>query len=273
MRIGFPLWYGNRNRIKETLSEMVKTGFDYVEVSLDYPWPFKGEVPWSEVIRIIRDSGLKAAFHGPWRDVRLSSPIKEIRDTSIRVCKEFLKAISNVEADYVVLHLSTDQAIEESPKIRDEAIKAAIKSAEEMMSLGRELGLKVIIENVRERLDEFRRVVEKTNSNVCLDVSHAARIAIRREGKKDAVKSVERWIDALRERIRVVHLSGFVEEGYHVRDHLLINEDDPCLKLIMRELGNLKVNNLLLEIFRDLKNSEVRPSQLFNLVRLFKPRL
>ena len=270
MKVGFPIWYGNKDRLRQIVSNAVKAKFDYIEVSLDYPWPFEGEIRLLDVINLINDHGLKIAFHGPWRDIRLSSPIEQIRRASVEVCKELLKSISKIESEYVVLHLSTDQATDRSQITEKNSIRAAIRSAEELISFGADLGIKVVLENVRERLHEFEKVVSEVKPEICLDVGHIAIVTIRKEKRENIKDEITRWIGALRKWIRIIHFSGVEKQKHYVRDHLLTNKGDPHFKAVIEELKGLEINNFLLEIFEDVNGKEVDPLQLMDLVDAIK---
>ncbi|MDW8022004.1 MAG: sugar phosphate isomerase/epimerase family protein [Nitrososphaerota archaeon] len=252
------------------MSEISKSGFDYIEISLDYPWPFRGELKIGEVVQLAKLEGLSVAFHGPWRDIRLSSPIEKVRNASIEVFKSFIEEISNFECEYVVTHLSTDQAFDKIPLIRSEVIDSAVKSIEELSSFAQRLGLRMAFENVKEDLPQFREVVNRTKSEVCLDVSHIICFSSKASKRDDLIDIVARWINEFRDRIKMMHFSGvkFMEDW--VRDHLITDENDPFLQLVKRELKKLKIENLLLEIFEDVTHEEVSPVRLENLVKYLR---
>jgi len=270
MRIGFPIWYGYGDRLQKMISEAADVGFDYIEVSLDYPWPFRGAYRLEDVIRDAFDHGLSIAFHAPWRDIRLASPISEVRKTSVKAFEEFMAKVSRYSCDYVVVHLSSDQAVDRIPQIREEYIASAVKSVKEILSLESLSSLKIVFENVREDLDTFKRIVSEAGSEVCLDVSHAICLAARSSKKNKLDEEVKRWIRELGSLIRVMHFSGLRFMGNWVRDHVIIPKDDRYLKLVKEELRNLNVENFLLEVFEDPDKGEVHPPQLREVVEFLK---
>jgi len=270
MKIGFPIWYGQWRGLQVLMSEISKSGFDYIEISLDYPWPFKGDLKIGEVVRLAESEGLSAAFHGPWRDIRLSSPIERIRSASVEAFKAFIEEISGFECDYLVVHLSTDQAVDRIPLIRDEVVESAVKSVEELSSFGRGLGLRIVFENVKEDLPEFREIISKTGSEICLDISHAVCASVRKGRKNDLEGNVLKWIKEFGDRIRVMHFSGMKFIGNRVKDHLMTDESDRFLQLVKRELKGLRVENFLLEIFEEIDQGEVSPRRLAKIVKYLR---
>lgn len=252
------------------MSKIPKSGFDYIEISLDYPWPFKGELEIDEVVHLARSEGLSIAFHGPWRDIRLSSPIERVRNTSIETFKLFIEEISIFRCDYVVTHISTDQAFDRISLIRNEVIESAVESINELSSFARSVGLRIIFENVEEDLPQFKEIISRTNSEICLDVSHAICVSARADKRNDLRDTVTNWIKEFRDRIKVMHFSGVRFMENWVKDHLLTDENDPFLQLVKGELENLKIENFLLEIFEDVDREEISPTRLERLVKYLK---
>jgi len=103
-KLGFPVWYGYGFEISRIIEEARDTGFDYIEVSIDHPWPRGGEPSLDEVVRLIKGSGLSTGFHAPWRDLRLSSPLSRSQHTATASARSPLYAIST---DAILLGLSS----------------------------------------------------------------------------------------------------------------------------------------------------------------------
>jgi len=270
MKIGFPIWYGYGEKLTRMISEAASVGFNYIEISLDYPWPFRGRYALEGVIDEALDVGLSIAFHAPWRDIRLASPIEEVREASVKAFKRFLDEVSKYPCDYVVVHLSSDQAIDRIPEIRNEYVNSAVKSIKEIKSIGDLSGLRIVFENVREDVVTFKQIISKADSEVCLDVSHAICLAVRNSKRNRLDEEVKAWIGGLKDRIRVIHFSGLKFIGNWVKDHILVRKDDRYLKLVKSELENLRVENFLLEVFEDPDRGEVYPSQLREVVEFLK---
>jgi len=270
MKIGFPFWYGYGRDFEEIIDEVVEAGFDYLEISLDYPWPSGGEFSLREVIHRALKDNLAIAFHGPWRDIRLSSPIERVRKVSVELFKSLVEEISGYGCEYLVVHLSTDQAIDRIPSVKKESIKAAAESARELNAFVKERGLKIVFENVREILQDFLEITSRANSKVCVDVSHIICTAVRNKKKNQLKKEIINWIASLRDKIEVIHYSGVKFFGNWVKDHLVTDEKDEYLQLVKKEMKALDVKYFLLEIFEDMHRKEVRPKHLSGLVSFLK---
>lgn len=269
-KLGFPVWYGYGGRVSELIREAKKTGFDYLEVSLDYPWPFKGSFQLSEVVKTALSEGLLISFHAPWRDLRFSSPFQDIRRASLEVFEKVVSEISRYESDYLVVHLSTDQAADRIEEIRDEVLDAALNSVDYLKRISESFGLRLVVENVREDLEMFKRIALRA-SRICLDVGHVIISTVRRLGKERVDEELERWLDALKDRIEILHYSGVRFEGKWIRDHQLTDSSDKYLKYIKKKLREVKLRGLLLEVFEGGGEDEhVRPSQLAEAVSFLK---
>ena len=68
--IGFPLWLGDKKRFAVKIREASEAGFDFMELSFDYPWPLPDNFTPKSIAKAIRDAGLNLAIHGSWRDIR-----------------------------------------------------------------------------------------------------------------------------------------------------------------------------------------------------------
>jgi sugar phosphate isomerase/epimerase len=260
-KLGFPIWYGYGLEISRIVEEARETGFDYIEVSIDHPWPRGGEPSLAGVVRVIRGSGLSIGFHAPWRDLRLSSPFEEVREASIRVFERIASDLSAHECDYLVAHLSTDQAVDRINEIRDEVVKAAVKSVETLTGICRDLGLILLVENVREDLEMFERVASRADG-VCLDIGHVIISTHKRHGRESVDAELERWMRSLKDRIMAIHYSGVRFDGKYARDHQLTNSSDKYLRLLKNHLGELRPRYILFEVFEGLSEEHAWPRQL-----------
>ena len=72
-RYGWAAWKGHLERWKELAEEAKAAGFDYVELSLDYPLVLQ-EDKVAEALKVLKDVGLAYSFHAPWRGVDLATP-------------------------------------------------------------------------------------------------------------------------------------------------------------------------------------------------------
>jgi len=269
-KIGFPIWYGYGKHIRELAHEAARVGFDYLEISLDYPWPFRGRMPLREVVEIATKEGLSPAFHAPWRDVRPASPFEEVRHASLKVLEKVVAEISSFECEYLVAHISTDQAFDKIEEIRGEVVKAAVESIKSLKEISEAGGLKLVVENVREDLKTFLEIVSRSGIYACLDVGHAICLIARRIGREAVEEELSKWFSSLRDRIRVVHYSGIRFGNGWVRDHQLTSSADKYLRFTKSQIQKLGLENFLLEVFEGPGDGEVKPSHLADAVSFLR---
>ncbi|HDD65998.1 MAG TPA: sugar phosphate isomerase/epimerase [Nitrososphaeria archaeon] len=270
LRLGFPVWYGYGGRIRELAREAARVGFDYLEISLDYPWPFKGRLPLREVVETAAKEDLSPAFHLPWRDVRPASPLEDVRRSSLKVLEKVVAELSGFECEYLVAHVSTDQALDKIDEITGEVVEAAVESIRSLRSFSEAGGLRLVIENVREDLKTFLEIVSRSGAHACLDVGHAVCSIAKRMGREAVERELSKWFDSLRDRIRVIHYSGIRFGNGWVRDHQLTSSADRYLRFTKSRIRGLSLRNLLLEVFEGPGDGEVKPSQLADAVSFLK---
>ncbi len=268
-KLGFPIWYGYGSEIRKIVEEARETGFDYIEVSIDHPWPRGGEPGLDKVVKLIRDTGLSLGFHAPWRDLRLSSPFNEIRDASIKVSERIISILSIYECDYLVIHLSTDQAVDRINEVRGDVVEAAVKSAETLTKICKDLGIKLLVENVHEDLEMFERMTSKSGG-VCLDIGHVIISTIKRLGRESLGEELEKWLTSLKDSITVIHYSGVRFNGKYARDHQLTDSSDKYLRLLKSWLNIISPRHILLEVFEGVGDEHVWPRQLADAAHFLK---
>jgi sugar phosphate isomerase/epimerase len=260
-KLGFPVWYGYGSEIGRIVEEAHGTGFDYIEVSVDHPWPRGGEPSLSEVAKLIRGSGLSIGFHAPWRDLRFSSPFDEVRETSVKVFERVASDLSSHECEYLVVHLSTDQAIDRIDEIRGEVVEAAVRSAETLTEICRSLGLRLLVENVREDLEMFELIASRADG-VCLDIGHVIISTYKKHGRERIDVDLKRWMASLKDSVVAIHYSGVKFDGKHARDHQLTDSSDRYLRLLKSRLGELRPRYILFEVFEGMGEEHAWPRQL-----------
>ena len=269
-KLGFPIWYGYGDRMRELAHEARLTGFDYLEISLDYPWPFRGKTPLKDIVKIAEAEGLSIAFHAPWRDLRFSSPFEEVRIASLKVFERVVESIACYESEYLVVHLSSDQAVDKIDEIRGEVVEAAIESVKALKETVSSHGLRLVIENVREDLEMFMEISSKADASICLDVGHAICLTTRKIGKEAIESELAKWLEKLGDRITVIHYSGIKFDGKWVRDHQPTDRSDKYLNLTKENIKTLKISNFLLEVFEGPENGDIRPSHLSDAVKFLR---
>ena len=144
--LGLPLWYGS-GRLIDLIQVVHERGFDYVEISLDYPWPEAiDEFEMEELVKSIRGYGIEVGIHGPWRDISLGSPRDVIRRAALKVYRRCVKFASRLESHYFNFHVFTKEATEYE-EVYKAAYAATRRSVKEICRMCKEANIIPTLEN------------------------------------------------------------------------------------------------------------------------------
>jgi sugar phosphate isomerase/epimerase len=272
--IGFPLWLGDKDKFVSKVSEAHEAGFDYIELSFDYPWPIPDEETPRKIASCARDAGLDVAIHGSWRDVRLASPVSEVREASLSYVSRTFQVAQRLEPKYVVLHVSTDQAVNEVKDLEPLVAEAAMRSARELMGLASKLGMTLFFENVPSSfcssVEHVRKLISSVSeAGVCLDIGHAWLQTLKSDEEKKAriEDVVDKWIKELGSKIQAVHAHDCLVKEGRIQEHVVPSLDSSSIRSLsrFRERG-LKLRFAVLEVFRRPDGKEASPRDLAKLV-------
>ncbi len=271
--IGFSLWYGNKEREK-LLKAMNTLGFDYVEISLDYPWPYEFS-DFQNTVKEAFNLGFKVGFHGPWRDLKLASPISEIAEASKNVVRKVLDYVSRFEPEYFNLHLLSEE-ITFDKVVVEKIIKRANEIARFLENLSREYSITITIENNPHghfAYPTYFAQISLGDLKFCLDVGHAV-VAYYNAGETSytPLGVINDWINVLgRNRIYVIHLHDIVKKNENYVNHYFFGLGILNLKEISKFIcEKTDAKYLLFETFRKNRNNKVKPlkeNEVLNVVR------
>jgi sugar phosphate isomerase/epimerase len=272
--IGFPIWLGDKDKFESKVSEAHGTGFDYIELSFDYPWPVPDEETPRKIAKYAWSAGLKVAIHGSWRDMRLASPVSEVREASLGYVSKTFWIAQKLEPEYVVLHISTDQAVNEVKELESLVTEAAVQSARELTELASKLGIMLLFENVPSSfcssVEHVKKLVSSVSeAGICLDVGHAWLQALKssKEKKTRIEEVVDKWVEELRNKIRAVHVHDCLIKEGRIQEHVAPSLDSPSIRSLLRLRGrNSSVHFVVLEVFRRSDGKEAGPRDLVKLV-------
>lgn len=275
--VGYPVWYGDKN-LEQTITQVFRAGFNYIELSLDYPWPYRDADKLRLIRRLANDYSLRLGIHGPWRDIALASPIESIRRASVEVYRKVIDTAVELEASYLNIHLATAQAVDVDKGIENDAIRAAIKSTEELCDLACEHALYLIIENDPGKccslLEQLAPIAEKVDkAKFCFDVGHAiiayTRKARRNKGQEQInyLELASQWATAFRDRLILLHLHDYKTKNNHVEDHLPPGTANVNVKKLLKTLRRTGIYYILLEVFYEEGGKHATPDKLSNTVR------
>lgn len=263
-----PVWYGSsvehahiadfaeksRRTLLSNIEKAAKLGFDYVEISLDYPWPdiIHANVA-KEAAGLGRLLGIEFAFHAPWAGIGLAHPRQEMHEASLKVMRRCIRAAGMFgEPLYLNAHIATDEV----PTLEFEEVVAVIlnnarTAVHDMAEECSKRGIEFTIENNPGMLFGLSNHVDfllshSSKVGLCLDVAHVARAAdeLATMGLGDI--GMDQWISHFSSRIRVCHLNDY-KGG---RDNLAIGKGVLDIGDIVSKLGKkTRVKNVLLEEF------------------------
>jgi len=277
--IALPVW-PKAGLLTKAMEKANEYGFDYVEVSLDYPWPeeLKGRV-LSEIKESKERLGVDLAIHAPWRDIALASPRNYLREASLKVLEDCLRFSAEVEALYFNAHVATREAwaIE---AVRQRALEAALESVKQLALRARELGVELTIENNPEPSfgvpSALKPLLEVEGVRLCLDVGHVAYanwvIEHRKAGElRERAASLDEWVEAFKGRVLVGHLHDYSAEDDTFQDHLLPGEGKADVKGSLELLLKSGCEMLLLEVHWASKGKPAKFSDLHRALKAVAP--
>ncbi|MCX8152616.1 MAG: sugar phosphate isomerase/epimerase [Archaeoglobaceae archaeon] len=233
--IGTSVWYGHRP-FKERFKKLIDLGFEYFEISMDFPFPEEG----IEIEKIIKEFNIRPAFHAPI-EILLASPRNEIFDASKNVLEKCLKFIEKFDPIYFNFHVSHLTPTFIFPEIRQKGLKNFEDAAKLLLSYSEEVGFEVCIENDMFFSEDF--VFE--GLKVTLDVGHLV-IDSKRRGE-DYKSTLKNFCKKYGKKILVSHLHDVDLESS--LDHLPLGDGDLDLKLLKWFLERIKPKYISLEIF------------------------
>ncbi|RLF21921.1 MAG: hypothetical protein DRJ68_02370 [Thermoprotei archaeon] len=280
VRVGFPLWIGDRGNFEAKLKEAYEAGFDFIELSLDFPWPIPDSSTPNLIARAMKEMGLDIALHGCWRDVKLASPISEVREASVKYVVRILDCCKALEPAYVVFHVSTDQAVSEANEYEQLIVDSAVKSVKEVVSYASKRGLEVVFENVPHQfcasLDQAVKLFRQVNGcKVCFDVGHAYAHSVRRNRNVDLYELVNSWLRELRDLIKCIHVYDCLVQGRWIDEHITPTTTSHSIKALIEasRSWSFKPAFIVIEAFKNPDGGDAKPGDLVDVVELLKREL
>ncbi|UXD21986.1 hypothetical protein IPA_00515 [Ignicoccus pacificus DSM 13166] len=260
MLYGWSAWRGHLKNWERLVEEVSDSGFGYVELSLDFPLPYKAEEV-REAVKRLREKNLKVSIHAPWRGVDLATPWESIRKGALELMELTASIAHSIEAEYVVLHMTTPEKLDQD--VRDKVIESAIKSAKRIVEISEEYSVPMYIENVGKlgHPDTFGKIMDESGAEFCLDLAHAIVDFARRHkvelDRVDVDDVMNMWISSLKNNIKCVHVHGVVNEDGKIRSHQALGY--PLTKrVVAKTIAQASPEYVTLEIYYN-KGKEVGP--------------
>ncbi len=180
------------------------------------------------------------SLHGPFLDLKPSSPDLKIREVSYDRYLNTIKYANELDMDYIVFHSLVNPYLNE-PSLRK---LNNVQSKEFWDRVLSEINFKgiILIENIFEEspemLKEYIDEINRPNIKINLDIGHA----------KLGKANLERWIDVLRNDIAYMHI--------HTNDGIIDQHQSPSKEDIRKLYELLDKYNLnpVLSLEYDAKN-------------------
>lgn len=263
LNFGVSIWLGDC-WIIDKLSKLYDLGLTFVEVSLDYPLPYRDESRFlTRLEEEKRKLGLKIGFHMPWRDISLASPLEPIRRGAVEVYKRCIDETLKFEPSYYNLHLSTLENIN-FDNVWSEVLESSYKSLVEILEHLDEASM-LTVENNDSRVFHMPDHFEYLSSVLrdvmfCLDVGHALIASIKNSRSKiNPFEIILKWSKALpRGRLKLLHVHGvsYSKNSKTILDHTLLSTSILSVEEVSEALKPHNVEYVNLEVFRNAEGKE-----------------
>ena len=272
MKFAANIWYGDRPLLP-AFERAHRLGFDFVEFSLDYPWPDQLTGKEMRLLEKLKEEyGLEIAFHGPWSGKVLFHPRDEISDACLKIYEKCLKFAEKFNPLYFNFHQFGYLATSGFEEIRKKIFDKALEATRTIVNFGR--SFPVTIENNPSRLFGCPRDIKPLLDNIsdlnfCFDVGHAvvSKWEIQHaKGKTGEKLEIKDWLDLFKDRVLTVHLHDCLLEGnLKPVDHFVIGKGNLNFENIAKAVKKTSCRYAVLEVFytrkgvfaseEDLKNN------------------
>ncbi len=261
-KFGTAVWYGDGNLAK-IFEQRKKLGFDYAEVSLEYPF-YPSRKLYLTLNKLRKEFSMQLAFHLPISELNVAHPADEVSDFSLGLAERFIGWCGDLEPLYVNLHLHATSSSVKLEDIRKLCLKKAEKIVRRLAKLSKENNLTVTWENgtygLGNRLSDWKYLKEKCGKRlrVCLDVGHISLISLRKGLSTEATeKEIVKWMKALRDNIVALHFHNVRKLKASVRDHLSAFSGELNSERILEVAKErLRLRAVLVETFYYLKDGK-----------------
>ncbi len=262
VKIGLPIWIGSLTNIEldNLLQLLRKYNIKLVEISIDYPWPFKEWKLLEDLVNELINNNIYIGIHAPWRDIVLATPYSILGEAIAKLLINILVKILELipYKTYIVLHPLTMQKIELFSNRRDiiESLKKRLSLIDKTLNDKAALLLENLTRGFASEPSYLREVVkglDSDNIGICLDIGHLATRYMRELKNKynsfyEYLEEVVGIIDDV--NVETIHIHDVDNKGL---EHLLIGEGVLEFKKIFKIISPLKPSYIIYEMFRSKK--------------------
>ncbi|MBL7206397.1 MAG: sugar phosphate isomerase/epimerase [Candidatus Aenigmarchaeota archaeon] len=256
MKFGHAIWYGDRP-FEKAIKNIHRIGYDYIELSLDYPTMETLEKNKEMVKRIkalLKDLDMEIGFHAPFAGVELLHPRKIISDAGFKIMERAMKFATQFSPAYFDIHLRGNPPTIKLRDVREEIYDKSILVGQRLSKLNKKLKLNITIENKPNLpfcfLDDFKFFFAGVKDlDMCLDVGHVICANNDGRGKNEGNADISEWIDAFKNKIKVLHLHNCRKTEGSVWDHYILEDGIIDIEKVCKQIKDTKCKYIQLEIF------------------------
>lgn len=243
-----PWWIGAGDPV-EGIELAASHGFDFLEISLDAPWP--EDISGPALRDAAQDAGIALGFHAPWRTQALAHPRGVLARAARTVAQECIDVALGAGAEYTVFHVDARDfqrfprraVVEQGLAQARKSLDALARSAEDRCT--------IVVENTSTPMgtpDEIASFLEPlTDVGFCYDPGHAS--LTLDQGVEGASEDPVTWFDALGRRLVLVHIMDVVRTEQGIVDHLVPGAGEADLAGLIKATRDTGCERLLIEAF------------------------
>jgi len=261
VKFAFTVWPKSRISEKD-ISYASSMGFQSVEVSLEYPWPYWEMEEFERLMRLLKDQGFKIGAHLPWRDLSIASPYPDVRAGAIEYLKKLYEIMTKWEFQYAVSHFSTREKVKFNSR---EYLAEVVADLKGLASLFQSGGINFAVENAPfgplSIKGNFMELVNEAGTQACLDYGHIAAKLMEDEKLSFLEETIADFTSSLSEKISVIHIHGVSKINGKIMEHMSLEGYE---KVYVRGLSMLeslgKDPYVTLEVF--FKDEQLRDADI-----------
>lgn len=263
VRIGFSLWREDLRRIGTVIKDLIDSGMDHAEISVDSPLDIEID-DLRSVANAVRDAGASLGIHLPWRELFLASPVEELRSTSTAVIARVINQLLRHEPSYFVVHGSSDQWV--CSKHEDLCLDSLKRSLEELSGITDRIALETIQGSCCGRGAQVARILKDLPwLRACVDLAHiAAENIVRGKGRWPSMisEAVLEVPEDIWRRTLIIHLHGLRDRDRKPRSHYDFSQTPLGAEDIARVAKIWGIGYVVFEVFYRSSGGSAEPRDL-----------
>lgn len=151
MKIGVPIH--PRKDVIESINWIGKNGFDFVDLFLEEDVAVPEKIDVSKLKNILKRYNLSVVGHTAWY-LPIGSPIKLLREASIKEAEKYFKVFSQLGVKYVTIHAFWPPTLFSEK----EGIGFQVETLKRLVKIARDYGLNLMYEPLDTKKDTLKNV-------------------------------------------------------------------------------------------------------------------